>query len=77
MAGSYSGFSNRSTGIDNLERILESLRYVLDQHVGWVSGGRLRYPKNQDLNNEFFKLTSRGSVFSLARFLKELPRRLK
>ena len=71
------GFSNGGIGIDNLERTLETLRYVLDQHVGWISQGRLRYHENEELNNEFTRLRAEGSVFSLAKFLKNLFKNLK
>ena len=72
-----SGFSDKRVGVDDLEKALESLRYVLDQHIGWVSGQRLKYLENQGLSEEFSQLRTTGSVFSLAKFLKELPRRVK
>jgi len=49
----------------------------LDQHVGWISQGRLRYHENEELNNEFTRLRAEGSVFSLAKFLKNLFKNLK
>lgn len=71
------GFAEGTVGLESLEKILETLRYVLDQHIDWNSKGRLRYPGNEHLKEEFYQLRSTGSVFSLARFLKYLPRRLR